>query len=88
MEKKAPCQLNILFTDLKFTEAAGYLDEELRIDITIGVKDNLLAGIQIKPSTFLKMRDGVISFNHLANKKWGRPVYYLYYDLRLELMFF
>ena len=26
------------------------------------------------------MRQGVITFNKNANAKWGKPVFYLYYD--------
>ena len=56
------------------------MDEELRIDIIV-LKNNLeVSGIQIKPNTFLKMRKEVITFNKNANIKWGKPVFYLYYD--------
>ena len=39
-----------------------------------------VGGIQVKPLTFKKMRREVITFNKNANQKWGKPVFYLYYD--------
>lgn len=80
IEKKAIQLLNSSIAQLKFNEAEGYLDEELRIDIIV-IKDGVeVAGIQVKPLTFKKMRREVITFNKDANAKWGKPVFYLYYD--------
>lgn len=73
-------ELTQLYPDLTFEEAIGFLDEELRIDIIIRKKDLLIAGIQVKPNTFLKMRREVITFNKNANLKWDHPVFYLFYD--------
>lgn len=81
IEKRAIQLLNQKIEKLSFIEAEGYLDEELRIDIL--VKNNLdetIAGIQVKPKTFMRMRSEVITFNKIANAKWKKPVYYLYYD--------
>lgn len=80
MEKKAAVMFRALLPQFAFTEAEGYIDEELRIDIIVGLDEKTLAGIQVKPLTYMKMRTGVITFNQNANKKWGKPVYYLYYD--------
>jgi len=80
IEKRAISELTQKVTNFTFKEAEGYLDEELRIDIIV-LKNNLeVSGIQIKPNTFLKMRKEVITFNKNANIKWGKPVFYLYYD--------
>jgi hypothetical protein len=65
---------------LLFKEADGYLDEELRIDIVVKRNGNIVSGIQVKPLTFKMMRREVITFNAMANRKWDKPVYYLYYD--------
>lgn len=54
IEKRAIQLLNQKIEKLSFIEAEGYLDEELRIDIL--VKNNLdetIAGIQVKPKTFM-----------------------------------
>ncbi len=80
MEKKGILKLKEQLPDFNFTQAEGYMDEELRIDIIFEKNNRTLGGIQIKPLTFMKMRAEVITFNHSANKKWDRPVYYLYYD--------
>lgn len=86
MEKKAMGILIALLPEFIFNEAEGYIDEELRIDITVGTMERLIAGIQIKPLTFMKMRPAVITFSEKANKKWGNPVYYFYYDNNEEFI--
>lgn len=66
--------------ELSICEAEGYVDEELRVDLVISRKGNALCGIQVKPLTFNKVRQNVITFNQASNVKWGRPVFYLFYD--------
>lgn len=80
IEKKAISILQDQFNNYLIQEAEGFLDEELRIDILIKHNNLDVAGIQVKPLTYKLMREEVISFNTTANKKWGKPVYYLYYD--------
>jgi hypothetical protein len=80
IEKKAISILNGSLSDYHFEEAEGYLDEELRIDIIIKKQYTEIGGIQVKPRTFKLMRREVITFNQSANLKWGKPVFYLYYD--------
>jgi len=80
VEKKSLAVLSNLLKDYAVTEAVGYLDEELRIDLIISKDGKEICGIQVKPSTFRQMRREVITFNENANKKWDKPVYYLYYD--------
>ena len=80
VEKKAVKKLNDLLSDYLVSEAEGYLDEERRIDLIVTEKGNEICGIQVKPSTFRLIRREVITFNLEANKKWDKPVYYLYYD--------
>lgn len=80
VEKKAIAGLSENISGFAFEEAEGFLDEELRIDIIIKENGSEVAGIQVKPVTFKKMRREVITFNKDANRKWGKPVFYLYYD--------
>lgn len=80
VEKRAIQELTMKSPNLTFQEAEGFLDEELRIDIIIKKSGNDVGGIQVKPLTFKKMRREVITFNKDANQKWGKPVFYLYYD--------
>ncbi len=80
VEKKAAAELNNLLSYHSVSEAKGYLDEELRIDLIVTENDEESCGIQVKPTTFRQMRSEVITFNLEANKKWDKPVYYLYYD--------
>lgn len=80
VEKKAEKILRQALPEYLFEEAEGYLDEELRIDILVKLDDEEKCGIQVKPVTFNKMRPEVILFNKGANKRWGKPVYYMFYD--------
>ncbi|GBC63847.1 hypothetical protein DENIS_4846 [Desulfonema ishimotonii] len=80
LENSAMTQLRAALPHLIFTEARGYLDEELRIDILIQQENRILGGVQVKPRSFNHMRQGVIHRNHAANRKLGRPVIYLFYD--------
>lgn len=80
IENKALIELRSLLQDLEFKEAEGFVDEELRIDLIISKAGNEIAGIQVKPLTFNLMRQGVITFNRAANAKWGKQVFYLFYD--------
>jgi hypothetical protein len=80
VEDNALSELRALLPELSVEKAEGYVDEELRIDLIISKDGNEICGVQVKPETFNFMRAGVISFNHIANAKWGKPVYYLFYD--------
>ncbi len=80
VEKKAIQILKKEFPKHQVEEAKGYLDEELRIDILIANNSKEKCGIQVKPDTFNNMRSEVIFFNKKANKKWGKSVFYLFYD--------
>lgn len=80
IETKAAKELQRLLPNFVVEEAEGYLDEELRIDLIVEKNGEEVAGIQVKPKTFLRMRREVITFNKTANQKWHLPVFYLYYD--------
>lgn len=81
VEKKAIQILNSELNHLLFEETAGYLDDELRIDIIIRDNDSkLIGGIQVKPESFKFMRNGVIYTQMKQNAKWPYPVWFLYYD--------
>lgn len=80
IEKRAITELAKKVTGFAFEEAEGFLDEELRIDIVVKKNGSAVSGIQVKPLTFKSMRREIITFNKYANQKWGKPVFYLYYD--------
>lgn len=80
IESNAISTLKENFPTLTIKEAKGYIDEELRVDVIINDSNKKEIGVQIKPATFKMMRQNVISFNKVANKKWGKPVAYLFYD--------
>ena len=80
IEKKVQKYLSNKLEDYDIEQAQGYLDEDLRIDIIIKKQKNIIAGIQVKPATFLLMREEIITFNKEANEKWNYPVFYLYYN--------
>lgn len=73
-------QKNMACAGYAVTKAEGYVDEELRVDLIVSQNGETCCGIQVKPLTFNKMRDGVISFNKAANARWGKPVFYLFYN--------
>lgn len=79
IEKRAIKELNEQSEKYHFEEATGFVDEELRIDILVKKEGTEIAGIQVKPLTYKRMRKEVITFNTDANRKWGKPVFYLYY---------
>lgn len=87
IEKKA---IKKLFEDtpeeFKFEETYGIIDEEFRIDMVILRNSDEIGGIQVKPLTFNKMRSEVITFNLHANRRWGKPVFYLFYDEKEEFV--
>ena len=72
--------------ELKAQIAEGFIDEELRVDLLVSKNNKNICGIQVKPNTFKKMREGVIFQNKKANKKWGKPVFYLFYNETEELI--
>ncbi len=80
IEKRAITALNEQSKVYQFEAALGFVDEELRIDIMVKKEEKEIAGIQVKPLTYQWMRKEVITFNTDANRKWGKPVFYLYYD--------
>ncbi|MCB9340075.1 MAG: MjaI family restriction endonuclease [Lewinellaceae bacterium] len=79
-------QKNLGCVGLSAIRAEGFLDEELRVDLVIEKEGRELCGIQVKPLTFNRMREGVQKFNKAANIKWGKPVFYLFYDEREHLV--
>ena len=80
VEEKAIELLREKLNDYKISEADGFVDEELRVDLIVTKNESEVYGIQVKPSTFKLMRAGVIIFNMQANSKWGKRVFYLYYN--------
>ena len=80
LEEKAVSLLSDRILNLDCEETTGYIDEELRIDILVKRNQTEIAGIQVKPLSFRNVRENVIAYSEHANKRWGRPVYYLYYD--------
>ena len=80
IETRAIERLRAALPHLRIEAAEGYLDEELRIDLSVYQNDQTLAGIQVKPLTYLRMRQGVRTFNERANARWSFPVLYLYYN--------
>lgn len=82
LENKALEKLTnyLRYTGFLVTETFGSLDEELRIDLVITHEGIISSGVQVKPSTYLGMREGVKQMNIISNERWGNPVHYLYYD--------
>lgn len=73
-------QKNMACVNINAKKAEGFVDEELRIDLIIFKNNIEICGLQVKPISFNNIRRGIIDFNKKANSKWGKPVYYLFYD--------
>lgn len=80
LEHRAVQALSDAVPGASVTLAHGFLDEELRVDLLVERDGRTIAGIQVKPMTFCRMRPEVKAFHRRANARWGRPVYYLFYD--------
>ena len=72
--------------ELEVHVAEGFIDEELRVDLLISKNKVNICGIQVKPDTFKNMRDGVIFQNKKSNQKWGKLVFYFFYNKNEELI--
>jgi hypothetical protein len=80
IEDDAITKFSVSLPNLIIEKTNNYIDAELRIDLIIKDKEKIIAGIQIKPESFNKMRNEVIDFNNKRNKQWEHPVLYLYYN--------
>ena len=81
MEDQAIIELrNKLPSQYDVNNAIGFVDEEYRVDIEIIKDDEVVIGIQVKPSSYKYMREEVKSFNKTRNTKYGYDVKYLYYN--------
>ena len=81
MEDNAINELkNKLPHEFTVDNAIGFVDEEYRVDIEIKKDNEVVLGIQVKPSSYKYMRQEVKSFNTIRNTKYGIEVKYLYYN--------
>jgi len=53
----------------------------LRVDLQIIKNGIIVAGIQVKPSSYDNIRPEVKYFNKTANSKYSAPVYYISYKV-------
>ncbi|MBR0369722.1 MAG: MjaI family restriction endonuclease [Methanobrevibacter sp.] len=81
MENKAVNELKEKLSDnFEIVNTEGYVDEEYRVDIEIKRNNEVILGIQVKPSSYKYMRCEVKNFNTIRNAKYKKDVKYLYYD--------
>lgn len=81
MENKAVNELKEKLSDnFEVINTEGYVDEEYRVDIEIKRNNEVILGIQVKPSSYKYMRCEVKNFNTIRNAKYKKDVKYLYYD--------
>lgn len=79
MEEKA-IQVLRKYSNYNYEYAGAENDMAYRIDIVVKKGDNTIAGIQVKPKSYNKMREGIKFVNLKANAEWKHPVCYLLYD--------
>ncbi len=84
MEDKAKTSLLEELIGFTVEEANSFYDEHSRIDLVVKKDHKVIAGIQVKPSSFMCTRDGVQYMNKKLNSTAGFPVFYLYYDYDKE----
>lgn len=85
LENKALRTLRSNIPNLIFEPTAGFLDDELRVDIIIRTSNRkIIGGIQVKPKSFVHMRSEVLFVQMRQNKRWKFPVWFLYYDKELK----
>jgi DNA gyrase/topoisomerase IV subunit A len=84
IENKAKDILSKELNGLTIEDADNYYDEELRIDLEIKEGGKTIAGIQVKPSSYKKVRKEVQFMNQHRNKLVSYPVFYLFYDYDSE----
>ncbi len=84
IENKAKDILSKELKGLSIEDVDNYYDEELRIDLEIKKSEKTIAGIQVKPSSYMKVRKEVQFMNQHRNELVDYPVFYLYYDYDSE----
>lgn len=84
MENKAQKLLEDSLKEYTITEVDEYLDSEYRIDLLIKKNNNVICGIQVKPSSFNQVREEVIYYQKMRNKEWEHPVFTLLYNQQSE----
>lgn len=85
MEDKCQKKLQYLLGELYTVEQTNrFIDEELRVDLEVFQGESLIVGLQIKPSSFRKVRQSIQDFNKTANKDYKKTVFYVYYDYDTE----
>jgi len=80
MERKATQELSKLLPDYQVSETNLILDKDFRVDLVVSKGKVEICGIQVKPTSFKGVPKEIKEYNKKANKKWGKPVFYLYYD--------
>lgn len=85
LETKVKRNLNQRLNDsFGVNEVNEFVDDELRVDLNVTFNGNLVCGIQVKPASYQHVRKNVINFNANANKKFGKPVFYVFYEYESE----
>ena len=69
---------------VKIDDAEKYFDEEIRFDLEIKKDNKLIAGIQVKPSSYHFIRKNVKKMNKHRNSLVKFPIFYLYYNYESE----
>jgi hypothetical protein len=87
IEEKAKNEMGVKLDPIKIIDAEKYLDEEIRIDLEVRKKGKLIAGIQVKPSSYHFMRKNVKQMNQYRNSLVKYPIFYLYYNYNSEEFF-
>ena len=59
--------------------AKGYLDEDLRIDLLVYRGEDVVCGVQVKPSSFKHMRESVKEMQYKLSNKYHKEVFMYYY---------
>ncbi len=85
MEDKCKSALaKLLPAEYAIQDTNAFIDEDLRVDLQVMKNGKTVAGIQVKPLSYDKIRSEVKYFNRKANSKFQAPVYYVAYEYDTE----
>lgn len=87
MEEKCHAALSHLLGDTySIRNTSRYIDEEFRVDLEVTVEQKVIAGVQVKPESFEKVRSSIKEFSKTLNEKFGKPVFYIVYNYAEETL--
>lgn len=80
MENRAVECLSRYLDGFEVCSSSGFVDEVLRVDVEVFCDGVLVCGVQVKPFSYVFMREEVKFVNCKGNSDYDGSVFYLFYD--------